>query len=279
MKIVSFRAGGVESFGVVNGDGVVDGGGRLGLPTLRAALEAGRLDELRAFVSAAPDHALSAIEFLPVIPSPEKIMCVGLNYRLHVEESGGAFPPNPLIFMRTARSQVGHLQSLMRPRESERYDYEGELALVIGKAGRRIAPEKALGHVAGYACYNEGSVRDWQRHSTQYTGAKNFERSGAFGPWMVTADEIPDPTRLRLTTRLNGEVMQDSPTSDLIFDIPFLINYISTFTTLAPGDVIVTGTPSGVGDARTPPVYMKKGDTVEIEISGIGVLRNPVEDD
>jgi 2-keto-4-pentenoate hydratase/2-oxohepta-3-ene-1,7-dioic acid hydratase in catechol pathway len=279
MKILSFRAGGAESFGVVSGAGVVDAGKRLGLPDLRSLLAAGRLGDLEALQSASPDHALDAIEYRPVVPNPEKTICVGLNYRLHVKETGRDLPEYPWIFTRFPGSVVGAGQPMLRPRESDKFDYEGELALVIGTAGRRISRQDALKHVAGYACYNEGSIRDWQRHSNQYTPGKNFDRSGAFGPWMVTADEIPDPAALTLQTRLNGQVMQDTPVSDLIFDVPALIAYVSTFTQLVPGDVLVTGTPGGVGFARKPPVYMKDGDTVEVEISGIGTLRNPVADE
>jgi 2-keto-4-pentenoate hydratase/2-oxohepta-3-ene-1,7-dioic acid hydratase in catechol pathway len=279
MKVMSFKAGGATSFGVVVGDGVVDAAKRTGLPSLRAVLEAGRLGELQALSSEKPDHALGEVEFLPVLPDPGHIWCVGLNYKLHVAETGRDTPTHPWVFTRSPRSQVGHGQAMIRPAESVRYDFEGELAVIIGKAGRRISRDAALSHVAGYACYNEGSVRDWQMHSNQYTPGKNWEKSGAFGPWMVTSDDIPDPTALTLQTRLNGQVMQDTPVSDLLFDIPHLIGYLSTFTTLQPGDVIVTGTPGGVGNARKPPVYMKGGDIIEVEISQIGVLKNPIQDE
>ena len=279
MKLVSFRRDGKASYGVVVDGGIVDAGRRLGAsaPDLRSAL--GSLDKLKALAGEAADYPLDGVDFLPVIPNPDKIICIGINYLTHVKETGRPLPEYPMIFTRFPNSQVGHGQPMVRPPESERFDYEGELALVIGTAGRRIPASRALEHIAGYACYNDGSIRDWQRHTVQYTPGKNFERSGAFGPWLVTADEIPDPAALQLTTRLNGQVMQEAPTSDLIFDIPALIAYVSTFTTLYPGDVISTGTTGGVGAFREPPVWMKPGDTVEIEISGIGVLRNPIIDD
>jgi 2-keto-4-pentenoate hydratase/2-oxohepta-3-ene-1,7-dioic acid hydratase in catechol pathway len=278
MKLVSFRVDGVASYGVVKDGGIVDAGRRLAAPDLKGAI-AGGLDQLEALANETADYGLDAVERLPVIPNPDKILCIGINYLTHVKETGRPLPDYPMIFTRFANSQVGHGQPMVRPLESEKFDYEGELALVIGKAGRRIAPEDALGHIAGYACYNDGSIRDWQRHTVQYTPGKNFEASGAFGPWLVTADEIPDPAALQLTTRLNGQAMQQAPTSDLIFDIPTLIAYISKFTTLVPGDVISTGTTGGVGAFREPPVWMKGGDTVEIEISGIGTLRNPIVDE
>jgi 2-keto-4-pentenoate hydratase/2-oxohepta-3-ene-1,7-dioic acid hydratase in catechol pathway len=182
----------------------------------------------------------------------------------------------PVIFVRFESSHVGHLEPILRPKVSQQFDYEGELAVIIGKEGRYIPADAALDYVAGYSIYNDGSVRDWQRHTHQYTPGKNFPSSGAFGPWLVTSDKIPDPAKLRLTTRLNGKVVQDSGIDDLLFDVPSLIAYCSNFTTLLPGDVIVTGTPGGVGAARKPPLWMKPGDTIEVEISEIGTLRNPV---
>jgi len=279
MKLISFESKGVQSFGIVTPSGIIDAGKRLGLADLRAALAVGALPALRALEGEAADHALGAVTFLPVIVHSEKIICVGVNYKAHMQEMGREAPAYPLLFPRFAPSHVGHGQALLRPLESEQFDYEGELAVVIGKAGRRIARARALEHVAGYACYMDGTVRDFQRHTTQFLPGKCFDRSGAFGPWLVTADEIPDPSRLTLETRLNGAVMQQAPTSDLIFDVPTLIAYISTFTMLAPGDVIVTGTPAGVGSARAPPVWLRDGDLIEVEISGLGVLANPVRDD
>jgi 2-keto-4-pentenoate hydratase/2-oxohepta-3-ene-1,7-dioic acid hydratase in catechol pathway len=222
------------------------------------------------------DHALDAIAFAPVIPDPGKIICVGLNYRDHVAETGRTVTEKPALFARFPTSQVGHLRPIIRPRVSEQFDYEGELAVVIGRPGRHIGRADALAHVAGYACYNEGSIRDWQRHTSQFLAGKTFDCSGAFGPWLVTSDEIPDPGKLTLQTRLNGEIVQNTTTDLMIGDVPDLIVYCSTIMTLMPGDVIVTGTPGGVGLKRTPPLFMKPGDTVEVEISGIGVLCNPV---
>jgi 2-keto-4-pentenoate hydratase/2-oxohepta-3-ene-1,7-dioic acid hydratase in catechol pathway len=279
MKIVSFRRGGAESFGVVTSSGIVDAGARLDIPDLRSALEAGALPRVAELASEGPDHPLEAIEFLPVIPNPGKIFCIGINYATHLKETGRDPPAHPVIFSRFAASQLGHGRPMLRPPESEQLDFEGELAVVIGKAGRRVDRAEALAHVAGYACYNDGSIRDWQRHTSQFAPGKNFEGTGGFGPWLVTADEIPDPSRLTLETRLNGQVMQQAPVSDLIFDVPALIAYISTFITLRPGDVIVTGTTGGVGAFRDPPVWMRAGDEVEVEISGIGVLRNPIVDE
>jgi 2-keto-4-pentenoate hydratase/2-oxohepta-3-ene-1,7-dioic acid hydratase in catechol pathway len=280
MKIASFKTAGHPSYGIVADAGVIDAGKRLkDFPTLKALLAHGALDRLRALAAERPDHALADVELLPTIPEPDKIFCIGVNYATHLAESGHPKPPHPMIFTRFANSQVGGGQPMIRPLESERFDYEGEMAVIIGKGGRRIAPGAALAHVAGYACYNDGSIRDWQRHTSQFAPGKNFAGTGAFGPWMVTTDELPDIAAQHLTTRLNGVEVQTAPISDLVFDVPALIAYCSTFTELAPGDVIVTGTTGGVGAYRTPPLWMKEGDVVEVEISGIGILRNPVRDE
>ena len=232
---------------------------------------------MKRLANAKPDYALDAVTFAPVIPDgAAKLICVGVNYMPHIREMGRERPERPVLFTRFAASVVGHGQPLLKPLASEQFDFEGELAVVIGKRARRVRRDDALDYVAGYSCFNDGSVRDFQRHSPQFTPGKNFHRSGAFGPWLVTTDEIPDPRALRLTTRLNGAVMQDESVGELCFDVPQLIEYCSTFAQLEPGDVIVTGTPGGVGAGRTPPVWMKPGDTVEVEISGIGTLRNPV---
>ncbi|MDX3966078.1 MAG: fumarylacetoacetate hydrolase family protein [Bradyrhizobium sp.] len=278
MKLLSFIMDGRPSFGAVRDNGVVDLGSRMaGCTTLRQLLEAGRVAEAaKLAASTAPDHPLDGITFAPVIPDPGKIICVGLNYRDHVAETGRTVTEKPALFARFACSQVGHLQSIVKPRVSDDFDYEGELALVIGKAGRHIPADCALDYVAGYSCYNEGSIRDWQRHTSQFLAGKTFAESGSFGPWLVTTDEIPDPSKLTLQTRLNGNVVQDTTTNLLITAIPDLIAYISTICPLVPGDVIVTGTPGGVGAKRTPPLWMRPGDTVEVEISGIGTLRNTV---
>jgi len=279
MKLVSFVAGGRASYGVVKNGGVVDLGSRLQdrWPTLRALLAADALAKA-ALESrdAAPDFPLEGLELAPVIPDPDKIICVGLNYRDHVAETGRTVTEKPALFARFAASQVGHLKPLVKPRVSDEFDYEGELAVVIGKGGRHIAAQHALGHVAGYACYNEGSIRDWQRHTSQYLAGKSFAGTGGFGPWLVTADEIPDPSRLTLETRLNGQVVQHTTTDLMITPVPELIAYISTILPLLAGDVIVTGTCGGVGVKRNPPLFMRPGDVAEVEISSIGVLRNPV---
>lgn len=279
MKLVSFNKAGRAGYGVVKDDGVVDLGARLGdrWPTLRSLLAADGLSEAgRIARDVAADFSLKGLELAPVIPDPDKIICVGLNYRDHVAETGRAVTEKPALFARFAGSQIGHLQPLVKPKVSDQFDYEGELAVVIGKTGRHIGVESALGHVAGYACYNEGSVRDWQRHTSQFLSGKTFAGTGGFGPWLVTADEIPDPSKLTLETRLNGVVVQHTTTDLMITPVPELIAYISTILPLLPGDVIVSGTPGGVGMKRTPPLFMRPGDVAEVEISGVGVLRNPV---
>ena len=222
------------------------------------------------------DLSLSDITFLPVIPNPEKIMCIGLNYLEHKKETGRPDVDNPTIFTRFADSQVAHLQPLIKPDKSDRFDYEAEMAIVIGKGGRFISEKDALNHIAGYSCYNDGSVRNYQRHTSQFTPGKNFPGTGGFGPYLVTPSEVGDYRKLPIELRLNGNVMQKATLDDLIFPIPRLISYISEFTALSSGDVIVTGTPGGVGDKRNPPVYMVPGDIVEVDIGLLGVLKNPV---
>ena len=277
MKLASFRLQNKDTYGAVVDGGVIDLGKKLKYPDLRSVIEAGALDEAAAAAKGAKaDAKLTDITFLPLLPNPGKIICVGLNYKTHREETGRAETENPALFVRFADSQTAHLQPLLKPKASDKLDYEGELAVIIGKAGRHVPAEKALDIVAGYSCYNDGSVRDWQNHTIQWTAGKNFPKTGSFGPWLVTKDEIPDPTKLTLTTRLNGNVMQNTTTDLLIWPIDVLIKYITTFTELRPGDVISTGTPGGVGFKRNPPVFMKAGDTVEIEISSIGILENPI---
>ena len=219
---------------------------------------------------------MSDVTLLPVIPNPSKIICIGLNYENHRKETKRPDVEHPTIFVRYADSQVAHGQALIKPKSTERFDYEGEMAVIIGDGGRNIPEGSALEHVAGFACYNDGSVRNWQRHTSQFTPGKTFPGTGAFGPYMVTPDEVGDYTKLPIQTRLNGEIMQDAKLSDLIFPVPRLINYVSQFTPLAAGDVIVSGTPGGVGDKREPPVYMVPGDLVEVEIGILGTLANPV---
>jgi 2-keto-4-pentenoate hydratase/2-oxohepta-3-ene-1,7-dioic acid hydratase in catechol pathway len=282
MRLLSFTIDGRASFGLAAGDGVIDAGARLdgAFRGLRDALLADALPALRRLEKTKPDYALRDVEFLPVIPDPAaKLLCIGINYLPHIKEMGRERPDYPVVFVRFQDSLVGHGQAIERPVGSVQLDWEGELAVIIGKRARRVSRAKALDYVAGYACFNDGSIRDYQRHSGQFTPGKNFHASGSFGPWLVTTDEQPDPQKLRLTTRLNGEVMQDESVGELCFDVAQLIEYCSTWSQLEPGDVIVTGTPGGVGAGRKPPVWMKAGDTVEVEISGLGVLRNPIVDE
>jgi 2-keto-4-pentenoate hydratase/2-oxohepta-3-ene-1,7-dioic acid hydratase in catechol pathway len=281
MRLVSFERGGQAGFGLVVGDGVVDLGKALGrrYADLKSLLAADALDQARECAARAPDFAIAEATLLPVIPNPGKIWCVGLNYGDHVQETGRQVTEQPVFFLRVADSQVGHGQPIPRPRESTRLDYEGEIAVVIGKGGRRIAEADAWHHIAGYACYNDASVRDWQMHTSQWGPGKNFWRTGGFGPWLVTSDEIPAGTPLTLVTRLNGAEVQRATTEMMIHDIPRQIAYASTVSPLQPGDVIVTGTPGGVGAKRNPPLWMKAGDVVEVEVDRIGVLRNPIVDE
>ena len=279
MKLISFSRLGRVGFGAVLESGIVDLTGKLGsdIRSLRALVEADLFEVASGYLAGrAGELALADVSFLPVIPDASKILCIGLNYAKHQAETGRPDVPHPTIFTRFADSQVGHGQPLVKPNSSDRFDFEGELAVVIGRGGRSIPEDAALAHVAGYACYNDGSVRDWQRHTSQFTPGKNFAATGGFGPFLVTADEIGDYTRLPIETRLNGEVMQKATLADLIFPIPRLIRYISEFTPLSSCDVIITGTPGGVGDRRDPPVYMKPGDIVEVDIGPVGTLVNPV---
>jgi 2-keto-4-pentenoate hydratase/2-oxohepta-3-ene-1,7-dioic acid hydratase in catechol pathway len=278
MKLLSFRADGKEFFGVVSGDGVVTLNKRIGQPNLRAALEAGKMEAMQKAASdATPDQKLADITFQPVIPHPGKILCAGINYRAHAAETGREMPMQPSMFVRFADTLVGHGGEMIRPSVSDNFDFEGELALVIGKAARHIKAEDALDHVAGYTCFVDGSVRDYQRFSV--TSGKNFPGTGPLGPWIVTTDEIPDPSKLTLSTRLNGAEVQHSRTDLLIYSIPQIIAFCSDFTALSPGDVIATGTPEGVGHGRKPPLWMKAGDTLEVEISSIGTLRAHIVDE
>lgn len=278
MKLCSFKHTGTAGYGLVTDKGIVDLSRRFSdQPTLRDFIAAGLIAKAKSLANEPADFALADVLLEPVIPNPDKIICVGLNYHNHVEETGNTVTEKPLLFPRFAGSQIGHGAALIKPLESDKFDFEGEMAVIIGTGGRRISKAAALIHIAGYACYNDGSVRDWQRHTSQYTAGKNFAGTGAFGPWMVTADEIPDPTKLTLTTRLNGQEVQKTSTSLMINDIPSLIAYCSTVLPLVPGDVIVSGTPGGVGARREPPLWMKDGDVAEVEISGIGILSNPVQ--
>jgi 2-keto-4-pentenoate hydratase/2-oxohepta-3-ene-1,7-dioic acid hydratase in catechol pathway len=279
MRIASFLLpDGTPSYGRVDGTRIIDVGDALRdeYPNLAALLAAGAVDRLARDGQGVD---LADVTFLPTIPAPEKIICIGLNYMGHIQETGRDKPAFPSIFTRYPGSLVGHGQPIVRPTVSDKFDYEGELAAVIGTAGRAISEADALDHVAGYTCFNDGSIRDYQRHTTQFWGGKNFDRTGSMGPWLVTPDELGDPTGPHMETRLNGAVMQSTSVGDLAFSIQQLIAYVSSITELKPGDVIATGTPSGVGLFRDPPVFMKPGDTVEVEIEGIGTLSNPVIDE
>jgi len=278
MKLLSYAAGGKEWFGAVSGDAVITLNDRIGQPNLRAALAAGAMAEMRkAVAEAKPDRKLADIQFLPVISQPQKILCAGINYRSHAAETGRALPKQPSMFIRFVDTLVGHDGVMIRPQVSDHFDFEGELAVVIGKGGRHIAAERALDHVAGYTCFVDGSVRDYQAFSV--TSGKNFPGTGPLGPWLVTTDEIPDPSRLTLTTRLNGAQVQHAATDQLIYSVPHIIAFCSDFTELQPGDVIATGTPEGVGHSRKPPLWMKPGDVLEVEITGIGTLRAHIVDE
>lgn len=281
MKLLSYTHAGRPSWGALDGDRDIIDLAHLAT-SLRAALEAPGLDAIRGrFAALQVDKSaarlrLDQVRLLPVIPDPQKIVCIGLNYEAHRLEAKRAETLHPTLFPRWPTSQAAHGAEIPLPPESVQLDFEGEIAVVISQGGRRIAQADAWTHVAGYAPYNDASIRDWQYHTTQWGAGKNFDGTGAFGPWMVTRDEIEDGQRLELVTRLNGEEVQRGNTDQLIFSIPVLINYISTVMTLLPGDVIVTGTPSGVGVKREPQLFMKAGDRIEVEVSGLGKLENRV---
>ncbi|MEZ5649890.1 MAG: fumarylacetoacetate hydrolase family protein [Burkholderiaceae bacterium] len=275
MKLASYSEGGKARFGMVTEAGIIDLSERW--PSLKDALANASVAEMQAAAQGGVARPVDGLTFEQTIPNPDKIICVGLNYKTHADEASvAALPEKPSLFVRFPSSQVAHQQPVVCPKNVAQFDFEGELAVVIGRRARHVSAADAMDYVGGYTCFAENSARDWQAHSRQITPGKNFWHSGAMGPWLVTADEIPDPRRLELTTRLNGEQMQHDSVSNLIFDIPYLISYISGFTALEPGDVIATGTPSGVGVVRKPPILMKPGDRLEIEISGIGVLSNPL---
>lgn len=269
MRLITFRHTGTVRPGIVINDSVHE---ITNYPDVTSAL--GDLDRIE--FDRGRSLSIEQVELLPPVANPGKVICVGLNYDDHRRETKRPEAAYPTLFTRWADTHVGHLQPLRKPAQSERFDYEGELAIVIGKPGRGIPAAEALGHIAGYACYNDGSVRDWQKHTSQFTPGKNFPATAGVGPWIVT-NTISDPHQLTLTTRLNGVVVQQSGTDQMTFDIPALIAYISTFTELSTGDVVATGTPGGVGDRREPPLYLHPGDVVEVEISGVGTLINHVE--
>lgn len=280
MKLMSYLSPQGAGFGVVQGNGVVDMGSRLGpaCADLKSALAQDLLPRMAQLAAQAqPDFRLDDLIAHPVIPNPGRIVCVGLNYLAHrLEGQHVATAQAPTVFLRLPESQLGHDQPMVCPRESDQFDFEAEMALVIGRPGRRIAEADAAEHVAGISAYNDASVRDWQAAGGQWAPGKNFPCTGAFGPWLVTRDELPLDRTLSLVCRLNGQEMQRTTTDLMIFPIPRLLSYVSTFTTLEPGDVIVTGTPGGVGMRRDPPVWMRDGDVVEVELEGVGLLRNTV---
>ncbi|MEO5598515.1 MAG: fumarylacetoacetate hydrolase family protein [Novosphingobium sp.] len=271
-QYISFRRpDGSQSFGRLAGDVVHD----LGAPNAPAFLRDALGGNLAA-LSPTGTFALGDVRLLPVVPNPGKILCVGLNYATHVAETGREQMDHPAIFTRWADTLLAAGDPLVRPKETTRFDYEGELAVIIGKGGRRIARAQAMEHVAGYSIFNDATARDWQRHNIQFTPGKNFPGTGAFGPAMVTPDEVADLGGQQVQTRINGQLVQDQPVSDMIWDIAAVIEYCSTFTELAPGDVIATGTPGGVGDKRNPPLYLQAGDRVDISIGVLGTLANTV---
>ena len=280
MKFVTYSKDGVETFGAVVDDGVIDLGKRHDdIADLRQAIRDNRLGDLAAEATGA-DYPLDQVRFLPPIPNPEKIICIGVNYANRNAEykDGSEAPKYPSVFMRTRESLTGHEQPLMDPPESDQLDYEGEIVIVIGKEGRRIPEDKAQKHVAGLTIMNEGSLRDFLRHAKfNVTQGKNFECSGSLGPWMVTPDELDPMGELKVMTRVNGEERQNDTTASLMFPFRYLISYLSTFYRLKPGDIIATGTPNGAGARFDPPKYLKDGDVVEVEVPGIGILRNRVE--
>jgi 2-keto-4-pentenoate hydratase/2-oxohepta-3-ene-1,7-dioic acid hydratase in catechol pathway len=284
MKFLSFRKEGRSGFGAVVDGGVVDLAARFpDLPDLRAVLRAGRLGELAAAVRGCfADFGMDDFRYLPTIPNPEKIICIGVNYANRNAEykDGSEVPQYPSVFMRSRESLTGHEEPILRPPESDQLDYEGEIVLVIGKGGRRIAENRAHEHIGGLTVMNEGSVRDWLRHAKfNVTQGKNFVRSGGLGPWLVTPDELDPMGCLQVITRVNGEERQNDVTDNLMFPFRYLVSYLSTFYQLQPGDIIATGTPNGAGARFDPPKYLRAGDVVEVEVPGVGTLRNEVEDE
>lgn len=274
MRFVSFSVCGQERAGVVTGQGIVDATERLGIRSVIDLFS--RRADAEKLTGCSPDYVSSDVTYLPAVPNPAHILCVGLNYQSHLIETGREPPKWPMIFTRFSTSQVGHQQPMLRPRVSEKFDFEGELAVIIGRPCRHVPVENAMSVIVGYSVYNDGSIRDWQKHTSQFAPGKNFPATGGFGPHIVTADEVADIRKSTLVTRLNGREMQRAVVDDLVFDIAQLVHYCSTFTPLSPGDVIVTGTTGGVGAARTPPLWLTPGDSVEVEISEVGTLVNPI---
>ena len=283
MKLATFTANGRTSYGAVTGEGIADLGKRLKYASLLEVLRAGALDEVaKAAAGAKADIGLNDVTLLPPVVGPEKILCIGVNYgnRNAEYKDGSEQAKYPSMFFRTPGSFTGHDRPLIRPPESTQFDYEGEIALVIGKEGRRIAKDKAMTHVAGYMLCNEGTIRDWTRHAKfNVTQGKNFDATGSLGPYFVSADEIDPAKPLHLTTKVNGEARQDDTTANLIFSFADLLAYITIFTTLKPGDIIVTGTPVGAGARFDPPRWLKASDVVEVSVPEIGTLSNRVVDE
>ncbi|WP_029686438.1 fumarylacetoacetate hydrolase family protein [Tatumella saanichensis] len=278
MKIASYTLQHQRSYGIVTQEGIIDLGSRLGerYPDLKSLLRAGQLSLAKDYSTCSPDFSPQQVCYLPVIESPDKILCVGMNYadkRREFEQTD----PAPTLFIRFPDSQTGHQRNLLKPCESVEFDYEGELAVIIGLEGSHIPREQALQHIAGYSCYMDGSARDWQ-HSW-FTAGKNWRRSGGFGPWLTTRDEVSDPHQLMLRTWLNGELVQQDSTANMVHKIPELIEYISTFTHLSAGDVIITGSPGGVGKKRHPPLFLQAGDCIEVGIEQVGHLTNRIADE
>ena len=281
MKFVSFLQNNQAKFGISDGKNITDLTGKInGSNTLKELISDKAIQKAKEYAKKNPGNiSIEKIEYLPVIPNPGKIICVGLNYSEHVKEKGRTVEQNPVIFLRVPESQTAHKQPIQRPKVSTSLDYECEMAVIMGEGGKHIKTEDALKHIVGYSCYNECTVREWQQHTRQFGMGKNFEKTGSFGPYMVLAENIPDYTKLKIQTRLNGKVMQDAKLSQLIFDIPTLISYVSKAVPWRAGDVLVTGTPGGVGFKRKPPIFMKEGDQVEVEISEIGILSNIIKDE
>jgi 2-keto-4-pentenoate hydratase/2-oxohepta-3-ene-1,7-dioic acid hydratase in catechol pathway len=281
MKYCSFQIKGVPGYGIFDGGAIkaVTDEFKDQYTDLKSVIAAGALPQALESAEGGGSFGVNAVSFDPVIPNPGKIFCVGMNYLAHIKEMGREPPAYPALFIRFPDSIVGHLNSVIRPAASTKYDFEGELAVIIGRAAHHVSAGQAFEHVAGYACFLDGSVRDFQRHTSQFTAGKNFRHSGAFGPWLTTIDEIPDPTVLNLQTRINDEVMQQGNIGDLCIGIEAMIEYLSAICRLEPGDVIVTGTPSGVGAARDPQRWLKPGDRIQVDIDQVGVLENIVADE
>ena len=281
MKFVSFLLKGSPKFGISDGKSITDLTNKIsGSKTLKELISNNGINDAKKYAKENPGSInVDEIEFMPLIPNPGKIICVGLNYSDHVNEIGITLEKNPVIFLRVPQSQTAHKQIIQKPKVSNHLDYEGEMAVIMGNAGKHIEPKNALKHIVGYSCYNESTVRDWQQHTKQFTMGKNFEKTGSFGPYMVLAEEISDYKKLTIQTRLNDKVMQKASLSQLIFDIPTLISYISKAMPWQAGDVLVTGTPGGVGFKRNPPVYMKDGDKIEVEITDVVILTNTIKDE